>query len=321
MGNEEEILDVEYSAPKLYKRYFATIIDLFIVAIVGMLFLALSSLIVSNVPSYKNMVSLRDTMQVESGLYTEENQLYTLYYKDNSNYTTQEKKESLSSILEAFYTDSDYFSDGSYYQSYQNRKKEAAYNGELIFKEDNGSYVETDFSDDVYYSFYETELNNYAVSALSLNETYYGYTVTIFFAFVIELLVSFSISFTIAFLVIPLIFKRGHKTIGMYLFHLSFISVDAINIKTKKFILRYLLVYGVGFLLDIVTVFVPLIVSMFMMHLSKAHQDFFDYVTNTYVVDTLKKDVYLDESEYLRRQKMSQEASIENNDLHIDNGL
>lgn len=321
MENNEEILDVEYSSPKLYKRYFATIIDLFLVAIIGMLFLALSSLIVSNVPAFKDMVSSRDTMQVESGLYTEDNQLYTLYYKDNTDYTTLEKKEKLSSILDSFYSNTDYFSDDRYYQSYQNRKKDATYNGESIFVEQNGVYIESSFSDDVYYSFYESELNHYAVSALSLNETYYRYTVSIFFAFVIELLVSFSLSFTVAFLVIPLILKRGHKTLGMYLFHISFISADAINLKTKKYVARFFLVYGIGFLLDIVTVFIPLIVSMFMMHLSKAHQDFFDYVTNTYVVDTLKKDVYLDESEYLRRQKMSQEASIENNDLHIENGL
>ncbi len=39
-----------------------------------------------------------------------------------------------------------------------------------------------------------------------------------------------------------------------------------------------------------------------MMHLSKAHQDFFDYLTTTYMVDTANKDVYLDYAEYLSQR-------------------
>lgn len=139
----------------------------------------------------------------------------------------------------------------------------------------------------------------------------------IFIVFVICLFIGMTISFLIFYLLIPLLLKRGHKTVGMYLFKISYISVDALNISYKQFFVRFILEFFIGYLLSIFTFGLPLIVSLTMMHLSKAGQDFFDYVTNTYVVDSSKKDVYLDYSEYTQRQDMSKKASIEDNDYKI----
>ena len=52
-------------------------------------------------------------------------------------------------------------------------------------------------------------------------------------------------------------------------------------------------------LLSLVTFFIPLIVSFGMMVLSKTHQNFNEYITNTYSLSFENKKFYKDYNEYL----------------------
>ena len=317
--NETE--EVEYSKAKLYKRWFSSIIDLMLMLLVGLIFFALSSFISTKFPSYISMVNERNEIQQKTSIYDSNGDLIILSVEKSSD-TYDQKKTTLNNVIEEFYNDSTIFnSDVSYYSSYQDRKKEAKNNsGYNLFKldESTNTYVEkNDILAEDYYNFYYKEISNYLVNDLSLNSRYKEITNTIVRISIICLVIGMTISFLIFFLLIPLLLKRGHQTIGMYLFKISYISVDALNLTYKQFFIRVLLEFLIGYVLSIFTFGVPLIVSITMMQLSKSGQDFFDYVTNTYVVDSSKKDVYLDYSEFTIRHDMSKNASIEDNDYHL----
>jgi uncharacterized RDD family membrane protein YckC len=321
--NQEQVterLDVEYPKAKLYKRWFSALIDLFIATMIGLIFFSLAGLTTQHVSSYISVAEKRSELQRESGLYDDSNQLLTVV-EENSTDTYDAKKKVLSKALDSYYLNETFFQNTDAMLAYQGRKSTAKNsNSNNLFIEDSsnhGYYLENGGLDEDYYNFYSTEIENYAIGQMTSNEDYLRLTQVIFITSISELVVSIALGFLISFCLIPVFIKRGRKTVGMYLFKISLIGADALNVNGWKYFGRAALVFLVGFVLDAVTVLIPLIVSITMMHFSKSGQDFFDYVANTYVVATDKKDVYLSYSEYLSRTSEKQNASIENRDFNL----
>ena len=317
MAEDENNTVLEYSKARIYQRVFSFFIDLFLAVLLGMIINSLCGLVTSVVPKYQEVLQERIELQDQSGLFDENQKLWTLSL-EGSDMTIQEKKELLSTRLDEFYHNDVFFEDDTFYQSYQKRKSEAVNEkGELLFKLISGSYVEKDFSDDVYYSFYQKEFENYASAALSHNVRFADLSNLIVRISVIEIVLSMSVGFALSFVIMPLILKRGRKTIGMYLFKISLVGGDALNVRGKTLLFRNVLLLLIGYWLTIFTFGIPWLVSLTMMTFSKTGQDFFDYMSGTYVVSTKDKDIYLDYAEYLARTEESKKASIENRDFEM----
>lgn len=317
MAENENNTVLEYSKARIYQRVFSFFIDLFLAVLLGMIINSLCGLVTSVVPKYQEVLQERIELQDQSGLFDENQKLWTLSL-EGSDMTIQEKKELLSTRLDEFYHNDVFFEDDTFYQSYQKRKSEAVNEkGELLFKLISGSYVEKDFSDDVYYSFYQKEFENYASAALSHNVRFADLSNLIVRISVIEIVLSMSVGFALSFVIMPLILKRGRKTIGMYLFKISLVGGDALNVRGKTLLFRNALLLLIGYWLTIFTFGIPWLVSLTMMTFSKTGQDFFDYMSGTYVVSTKDKDIYLDYAEYLARTEESKKASIENRDFEM----
>lgn len=317
MAENENNTVLEYSKARIYQRVFSFFIDLFLAVLLGMIINSLCGLVTSVVPKYQEVLQERIVLQDQSGLFDENQKLWTLSL-EGSDMTIQEKKELLSTRLDEFYHNDVFFEDDTFYQSYQKRKSEAVNEkGELLFKLISGSYVEKDFSDDVYYSFYQKEFENYASAALSHNVRFADLSNLIVRISVIEIVLSMSVGFALSFVIMPLILKRGRKTIGMYLFKISLVGGDALNVRGKTLLFRNVLLLLIGYWLTIFTFGIPWLVSLTMMTFSKTGQDFFDYMSGTYVVSTKDKDIYLDYAEYLARTEESKKASIENRDFEM----
>ena len=317
MAENENNTVLEYSKARIYQRVFSFFIDLFLAVLLGMIINSLCGLVTSVVPKYQEVLQERIELQDQSGLFDENQKLWTLSL-EGSDMTIQEKKELLSTRLDEFYHNDVFFEDDTFYQSYQNRKSEAVNEkGELLFQLISGSYVEKDFSDDVYYSFYQKEFENYASAALSHNVRFADLSNLIVRISVIEIVLSMSVGFALSFVIMPLILKRGRKTIGMYLFKISLVGGDALNVRGKTLLFRNVLLLLIGYWLTIFTFGIPWLVSLTMMTFSKTGQDFFDYMSGTYVVSTKDKDIYLDYAEYLARTEESKKASIENRDFEM----
>ena len=317
MAENENNTVLEYSKARIYQRVFSFFIDLFLAVLLGMIINSLCGLVTSVVPKYQEVLQERIELQDQSGLFDENQKLWTLSL-EGSDMTIQEKKELLSTRLDEFYHNDVFFEDDTFYQSYQKRKSEAVNEkGELLFQLISGSYVEKDFSDDVYYSFYQKEFENYASAALSHNVRFADLSNLIVRISVIEIVLSMSVGFALSFVIMPLILKRGRKTIGMYLFKISLVGGDALNVRGKILLFRNALLLLIGYWLTIFTFGIPWLVSLTMMTFSKTGQDFFDYMSGTYVVSTKDKDIYLDYAEYLARTEESKKASIENRDFEM----
>lgn len=317
MTENENNTVLEYSKARIYQRVFSFFIDLFLAVLLGMIINSLCGLVTSVVPKYQEVLQERIELQDQSGLFDENQKLWTLSL-EGSDMTIQEKKELLSTRLDEFYHNDVFFEDDTFYQSYQKRKSEAVNEkGELLFNLISGSYVEKDFSDDVYYSFYQKEFENYASAALSHNVRFADLSNLIVRISVIEIVLSMSVGFALSFVIMPLILKRGRKTIGMYLFKISLVGGDALNVRGKTLLFRNVLLLLIGYWLTIFTFGIPWLVSLTMMTFSKTGQDFFDYMSGTYVVSTKDKDIYLDYAEYLARTEESKKASIENRDFEM----
>ena len=317
MAENENNTVLEYSKARIYQRVFSFFIDLFLAVLLGMIINSLCGLVTSVVPKYQEVLQERIVLQDQSGLFDENQKLWTLSL-EGSDMTIQEKKELLSTRLDEFYHNDVFFEDDTFYQSYQKRKSEAVNEkGELLFELISGSYVEKDFSDDVYYSFYQKEFENYASAALSHNVRFADLSNLIVRISVIEIVLSMSVGFALSFVIMPLILKRGRKTIGMYLFKISLVGGDALNVRGKILLFRNVLLLLIGYWLTIFTFGIPWLVSLTMMTFSKTGQDFFDYMSGTYVVSTKDKDIYLDYAEYLARTEESKKASIENRDFEM----
>ena len=317
MAENENNTVLEYSKARIYQRVFSFFIDLFLAVLLGMIINSLCGLVTSVVPKYQEVLQERIELQDQSGLFDENQKLWTLSL-EGSDMTIQEKKELLSTRLDEFYHNDVFFEDDTFYQSYQKRKSEAVNEkGELLFKLISGSYVEKDFSDDVYYSFYQKEFENYASAALSHNVRFADLSNLIVRISVIEIVLSMGVGFALSFVIMPLILKRGRKTIGMYLFKISLVGGDALNVRGKILLFSNVLLLLIGYWLMIFTFGIPWLVSLTMMTFSKTGQDFFDYMSGTYVVSTKDKDIYLDYAEYLARTEESKKASIENRDFEM----
>lgn len=311
MENEGKT-EVEYSKAKLYKRWFSFFIDLFVMIILTFFISALASFVTTKVPAYIKVTEERETIRESSGLYKDGIIITT----DDTDANMDEKKEKLRVTIDNFYT-SYLDSDDTLTKAYLERKiNYVGSDGKMLFDEDG---KEKDYGADEYYQFYVLEIEKHCISLLSANPRYGSLTGIINRISIIELFLSGFVATFITWCLVPLFIKRGRRTLGMYLFKISLISVEALNVTGKQLWARNALIMFVGYALSTVTVLIPLIVSLTMMQFSKRGQDFFDYVTNTYIIDSSKKDVYLNYSEYLSRCGMKQEASIENKGFDLDN--
>ena len=292
-----------YDLAPLYKRWFATFLDLFIMVLFSLALYGLVSYVTNNVPSYVKTAERRKEMRKESYLYDGDTLITAAYESEEK----AVEKAKLSAGIDNFYLE--FLKDDSLFADYQERKADAQDSQRRnLFVQEGDVYVErNDFSPQVYIDFYGTEIEDHCLSLLSTQEEYNALTRTIIVTSIVELAICFSCGDFFAFLFFPLVIKRGRRTIGMYIFRISVVASDALNPRGKTLLGRMLLQFFVLYLLSLFTIFIPVLVSVTMMHLSKSKQSFLDYMTRTYVVDTRKKEIYLDLAEYERKAGMRKE--------------
>ncbi len=322
MEQQNNKIEVVYKKAKISKRLLAYFIDIGLFLLTTFILFSVINIPVTRSKWYTGNTDHLTQLRNDSGLYEKGIVIYT-YLDKQKDMTDQEKKDIISSRIDAFYNNSTYISNiESMQKQYNNRKLKATSKGVHLFiydTEDPTKIIENPVV--VYsklYNFYKTEVSDYSVGYLLKNTEYFNCVKFMFLTAVIEFVIILLLTYTLYYLIFPIaIFRRGRQTIGMKLEKIGLITVYADNIPAGKFVLRFFFNLGVFIVLDFVAFLIPAIVSMTMMFINKANQNLVNYVFNDYAVDITNQQIYLNAAEREESAFKLQEISIENKDFRL----
>ena len=334
--NEEENnslnININYVRPIFHRRVLAIMIDFFIFAFLWLISFTIAGNIAKSTNSYKEKQNYINTIHLNSDLYKIDNtgKIYSVisYYNHYQlNTTTQEKnklrehidnfivfisneygeesKEEIQKMYDDFRLNDNMKEDGIPYFIISDNKIIENTNSE------NNNITPTDYVN-IYTNFIDNTCNGYL---LSIDKTLYEYTSflskTIIFW---ELIPTFFFSGILTWLVPPLVFKRGRKTIGKLIYKISAVNSKYLNLSIGKTIARFSIFFFGIITLSFVTLGVPMIISFSMMAFSKQKQSFPDYMLGIYEVNTSEDKVYFSKeeiiSEYLNKDNSAEEFKM-----------
>lgn len=334
--NEEENnslnININYVRPIFHRRVLANMIDFFIFAFLWLISFTIAGNIAKSTNSYKEKQNYINTIHLNSDLYKIDNtgKIYSVisYYNHYQlNTTTQEKnklrehidnfivfisneygeesKEEIQKMYDVFRLNDNMKEDGIPYFIVSDNKIIENNNSE------NNNITPTDYVN-IYTNFIDNTCNGYL---LSIDKTLYEYTSflskTIIFW---ELIPTFFFSGILTWLVPPLVFKRGRKTIGKLIYKISAVNSKYLNLSIGKTFARFSIFFFGIITLSFVTLAVPMIISFSMMAFSKQKQSFPDYMLGIYEVNTSEDKVYFSKeeiiSEYLNKDNSAEEFKM-----------
>ena len=309
--NEEENnslnININYVRPIFHRRVLANMIDFFIFAFLWLISFTIAGNIAKSTNSYKEKQNYINTIHLNTTT-QEKNKLRE--HIDNfivfiSNEYGEESKEEIQKMYDDFRLNDNMKEDGIPYFIVSDNKIIENTNSE------NNNITPTDYVN-IYTNFIDNTCNGYL---LSIDKTLYEYTSflskTIIF---LELIPTFFFSGILTWLVPPLVFKRGRKTIGKLIYKISAVNSKYLNLSIGKTIARFSIFFFGIITLSFVTLGVPMIISFSMMAFSKQKQSFPDYMLGIYEVNTSEDKVYFSKeeiiSEYLNKDNSAEEFKM-----------
>lgn len=310
-------MEVKFEKARFSARLLAFGADLIAMVAAGLGLAIASQAILRNVPFYQNAGKTLDQVQLDTGLYIENNKdVIALcdYYKPETPDQYKTCNDELNVALTNFYNKEQFFSDTAWSnQHYIDLKINS---GLFIYTDDSHTattpVAEDEASLKKMFEFYGRTLSQDATIYIA---KYPGYveatkTLNISFIFLILLLPIF-ISVTLFEFVVPLIFGNGRRTLGKFLFKISVVDSRGLSPSFPRFLLRFIFFLFVEVFLSMVSFLIPMIVSFTMFVFSKNNQSLHDYVIGTYVVDSSDKRVFKNEKEYIKSQKQAEELDLQ----------
>lgn len=329
--NEEENnslnININYVRPIFHRRVLANMIDFFIFAFLWLISFTIAGNIAKSTNSYKEKQNYIKTIHLNSDLYKIDNtgKIYSVisYYNHYQLNTTTQEKNKLREHIDNFivFISNEYGEESK--EEIQKMYDDFRLNDNM--KEDgipyfivsdnkiieNNNITPTDYVN-IYTNFIDNTCNGYL---LSIDKTLYEYTSflskTIIFW---ELIPTFFFSGILTWLVPPLVFKRGRKTIGKLIYKISAVNSKYLNLSIGKTIARFSIFFFGIITLSFVTLGVPMIISFSMMAFSKQKQSFPDYMLGIYEVNTSEDKVYFSKeeiiSEYLNKDNSAEEFKM-----------
>ena len=320
MLEETDVIEFNYELPRFTRLISSYLADFFIFLFLSILLIVPGVFILEAIPNFQNVLNTRNQILVDSKLYIKKDKLIRLdtFYKEDTNLTYNEKSEELNLRLTYFFTtfiNNDLENKGL--ETYNNIKSKGNFEGDKLFDENfNRVLINSDY-DETYFNFY-LDAYNTALGYLQVNKSYVENRNNVIFGYVLTIILASSVSFITLFLIIPLIFNRGKKTLGMLFTHLSLINIRAFSVSNKCFCFRFLFQFFVMFLASLFSFLIPILISFGFLIFSKRRQTLTNYIFNTYIVYNENQIVYLNLKEYQIKNKKLKENFIDNKlDLNL----
>ena len=314
MLEETNVIELNYELPRFTRLISSYLADFFIFLFLSILLIVPGVFILEAIPNFQNVLNTRNQILVDSKLYIKKDKLIRLdtFYKEDTNLTYNEKSEELNLRLTYFFTtfiNNDLENKGL--ETYNNIKSKGNFEGDKLFDENfNRVLINSDY-DEAYFNFY-LDAYNTALGYLQVNKSYVENRNNVIFGYVLTIILASSVSFITLFLIIPLIFNRGKKTLGMLFTHLSLINIRAFSVSNKCFCFRFLFQFFVMFLASLFSFLIPILISIGFLIFSKRRQTLTNYIFNTYIVYNENQIVYINLKEYQIKNKKLEENFIDN---------
>jgi len=300
MNNE---IIVTYNGVPSYKRILSIIIDLFLKVILSLALISLISLIYKSSTFYIDLKLDEENVMIESRLHIKESDdlVSLVSYIDEKDIEYKEKYELIKKDVDYFFIDLNaYFDEINKGEKELKNLIEESNLYEIIDDDyvlkDNVTYLEV-------YLLYKENIYTEAINYL-FNNLLYKKAITLNFIYSALIYVgSYLVSLIIVNYIIPLVLKRGKKSLGDKILNIAHVNKNGISLSFKEYTLYFLFYFFIEVILSIFSFFIPLIVSLFMIVFSKNHVRFSEYVLNYYSVSSLNSYIYLNKDEYFYLNK------------------
>lgn len=310
-------MEVKFEKAKFSSRILAFGADLIAMVATGLGLVIAAQAILQNIPFYKEAGQVLNQVQLDSGLYIEQNKDVVAlcdYYKPQNQDQYKVFNDEMNVALTDFYKKEQFFEDTAWAsQHYLDLK----INSGLFIYTDDSHTSTTPVSEDEeslkkMFEFYGRTITQDATIYIVKYPGYVEATKTLNLSFIfLILLLPIFLTVTIWEFIVPLIFGNGRRTLGKFLFKISVVDARGLSPTFSRFFLRFVFFLFVEVYLSMVSFLIPLIVSFSMFVFNKNNQSLHDYVIGTYVVDSGDKRVFKNEKEYLEAQKQAKDIDLQ----------
>ncbi len=312
---KENHIDITFETPGVFKILSTHFFDWFVSTIFALILLIGTFAIISSLPSYQSALDTRNDTLLASHLYVSDGSstipLIDNVDKDNK-LSIGEKSQKLDDSLAYFFTV--FLKDelnGKGEETYLRFKIDAKKDGTPLFNESGERIFTNPDYDNDYYSFYCDTYKNKALGYLSYNKQYSVSRKTIFWTVSLGIILTFLLSFLIFYLVIPLFFSRGKKTLGMLIIRTALVGKNGFSCSYPRFLCHALFEIIFIITMSIPAFLIPLAISITMIVIRKQdHQSLTDYVVGTYMVSTAQRKVYKNVYEYLEAERRANSSRM-----------
>lgn len=309
-------IEISYERPTISRRLFSRIFDSLLLALLSLVLFVSIKGIYSNTSPYKNAIKTLDTIRIDSGLYQYKNNqlmnISTISFQDKK-MSYKQKENYLLNGLNTFFNYMKNYDEISFekvmndYDTFR-LSSSLTYENNPLFIKENGQIIKNlkhdvplkMYVENCYSVYIDTNCNGFLTT--EIKEYFKSNKYISSLTFYMNIPLSIFVSSLLVFLVPPLIFKRGRKTIGMLINKIGFVNKNLYNLSLKEFLLKFLVFYVLEFLISFVTFSIPLIISLTMMLTTKNKQNFNEYILNINEVSTQDATIFYDKTEIITKR-------------------
>lgn len=298
---ENKNIELTYQSPSLGRVFLSHVLDIFVYLLVTFSLIVAFHQFIPKTKSYKTQNDAIDTIRVESHLYvgTIGGAIYDLpTYLDGQGLPADDISESLDSAMSYFFTV--YINeelDHKGEETYLSFKKDASIKGEKMFSSTGERLLVSNDYDGNYLDFYKNTYKNKAIGYLSYKKGFDSARIKLTLIEIGWDVLCALIAASILYLVIPLCFSRGKKTLGFLCSRLSYVDGNGLSPKLPRMIAYFSFQFLAILLLSVLTFLIPIFISIGMMAIRKQRQTFAEYVCNLFPVINEDNKIYVSSRE------------------------
>lgn len=311
---QQNRIEIKYIKPATWRKFMSRFIDAIVFAILfGALFIPTRAIVTSS-ERYKTANTLIENEQLDSGLFkkNENDMIIDLitYYNQDTYTSTGNKIKALENEIDYFINDYAVNKmDSGRVESLKTDRKDFflddkfTFDGQKYFIEQDNKIARNPectadsqkYFDNVYSDYFDLHLQGYFTKDVSgVYEQYKTLNNLVIF---VEIPIPVILSSFLTYILPTFIFKRNRYTLGRLSYKIGLIDDRCLAVKTKKIIVKDLILYFGEIILSIFTFGLPILFSFTMSVVTKNKQTFSEFMTGIVEIDCGHTKVFYSKDE------------------------